>query len=198
MTDQTEYGAEDVTRVPRRELGPGPRSPTSTASGTCATLGASPRDAAGASPGASSTSSSTRRSSRSETGASPCRWTRRCGASASSTSRARTGGAPSRTPAGPPGRSGTTKTSTCPGRSTWVDIVPRTAAPAAAVGAGQNTLGGQALRPQLSFPSNGQGVAPQTDGRPRAGSVGVFVGGGGSEVVSEVVVERLVVRVPGS
>jgi hypothetical protein len=76
----------------------------------------------------------------------------------------------------------------------WVDLVPWTTSPAVAVGNGQNTLSVQALGPQLSFLINGQRVATQTDGTLQEGTVGVFVGGDGNEVV----VERFVVQVPGS
>jgi hypothetical protein len=74
----------------------------------------------------------------------------------------------------------------------WVDIVSWTPSPAVAAGASQNTLSVQALGTQLSFLINGQRVATQTDGTLQEGSVGIFVGGDGNEVV----IERFFVQVP--
>jgi hypothetical protein len=74
----------------------------------------------------------------------------------------------------------------------WVDIVPWTTAPAVNPGNGPNSLSVQAIGSQLTFSINGQRVATQTDGTLQEGSVGIFVGGDGNEVV----VERFVVQVP--
>jgi hypothetical protein len=76
----------------------------------------------------------------------------------------------------------------------WVDIVPWTAAPAVNAGNGSNTLNVQAIGTQLTFSINGQRVATQTDGALQEGSVGIFVGGDGNEVV----IERFAVQVPGT
>jgi hypothetical protein len=72
--------------------------------------------------------------------------------------------------------------------------VPWTAAPAVNAGNGSNTLDVQAIGTQLTFSINGQRVATQTDGTLQEGSVGIFVGGDGNEVV----IERFAVQVPGT
>ena len=76
----------------------------------------------------------------------------------------------------------------------WVDIVPWTPAPAVNAGNGTNTLNVQAIGSQLTFSINGQRVATQSDGALQEGSVGIFVGGDGNEVV----IERFAVQVPGT
>ncbi len=74
----------------------------------------------------------------------------------------------------------------------WIDILPWTPSGAVSQGNSANTLSVQALGPQLTFSVNGQVVSSQTDTNLQEGSVGIFVGGDGNEVV----IERFLVQVP--
>jgi hypothetical protein len=74
----------------------------------------------------------------------------------------------------------------------WVDLLPWTTSDAVRPGADRNELTVSAIGDRLSFMVNGIPVASQRDAMLQRGSLGIFTGGDGNQVV----LERLTVRVP--
>jgi hypothetical protein len=76
----------------------------------------------------------------------------------------------------------------------WVDLIPWTRTSAVRVGPASNELTAVASGDRFRFMINGTEVANIRDATLRTGTVGIFVGGDGNEVV----VERFAVEVPGA